>query len=647
MAIHTVAQLKKNRRVRTRQAHAEVVITLWRIYAVLVVCMVIIVLVTLRLVDLQITQHETLSALAHSEIKKHIVLRPERGMITDYHGNVLAMDVERQSLWASPSHIDAKRAPRLALTLASLVDRDVEHVLERLTDDDHDWVLVTRWLQPSVAEQIAALEEPGLYLIYEPRRLYPHTTFAADIIGAVNDEGDGISGVESFYNTMLKGITGTLQAEFDATGSNPIAIAPQHNTPARNGVHLRLTIDPVVQHIAETELKKGIEAFQAESGTVIILEPSTGAIRAMVNWPSFDLNTYGEYSAELYGRNPSISDLYEPGSTFKIITVAAGLQSHSFTADTLVYDPGIINRDDIQIHNWNHLGNGMIDPADMLYHSSNVGAVELNEITGPANFYRTVYAFGFGAPTGVDLGGEERGIVNDHMSPEYNDILLRTNAYGQGIAMTPIQLVRGVAAIANDGVLMKPYVVDERCWDKEHWDATTNTPKPEHTIRKAAFLDGTHTGQSSEQHRFGNDVEQECITTRPTAIGAVVDPGVAWTIRRMLVQSANHYAPIVWKSKTGSNADQWFVPGYEVCAKTGTASIPLAEGGYDPNHVIGSVVGFAPAENARYAILVKIDRPQKDAWGVMTTVPVFYEIVDQLMRYERLQPNPALFSPGQ
>jgi cell division protein FtsI (penicillin-binding protein 3) len=180
--------------------------------------------------------------------------------------------------------------------------------------------------------------------------------------------------------------------------------------------------------------------------------------------------------------------------------------------------------------------------------------------------------------------------------------------------------VQAVAAIANDGAMMKPYIVDQVCHD---------------TQKHQLLTDGSESGQ------------QECVTTQPVLVEQVVEPGVAWTVRRMLARSANHYAPIVWSSRTGSNADQWLVPGYEVCAKTGTASIPLPGGGYDPSHVIGSVLGFAPSEDARYAVLVKIDRPQGDAWGLQSAVPAFYAVVEQLMRYERIPPDPALVSPGQ
>ena len=627
----------------------QVVIPRWRIYALLTVCWFAAFVLGVRLFDLQVIQHADLASRARNEIQRQIVLQPDRGVITDSRGNVLAMDVERQSLWVNPAQIAAEKAPGLALTLATLVNQDMEQVLHTLTRQDVVWVPVSRWLEPSVAQQVMAMDEDGLYLVYEPRRVYPLNEFAAHVVGAVNYNGDGILGVEGFYNASLRGTPGTLHAEFDS-GHNPIAIAPRQNTPPRDGVNLKLTIDPLVQYVAETELREAVQHHDAEGGSIIVLEPSTGAVRGMATWPVFDPNHYPEYPVEVYSRNAAVSGLYEPGSTFKIITAAAGLQSRSFTADTQVHDIGVIDRAGMRIHNWNYAGNGMITVGDMLYYSSNVGAVLLNELIGTETFYGFLEDFGFGAPTGVDLSGEEQGIVHNMSSPTFNEAIFVSNSYGQGIAMTPLQLVRAVAAVANDGVLMKPYVVAERCY------GPTSLPEPEvQQVAQGDQVDGPmdqvedrqaearFATSSGEDQREG----QTCVATPPMTVRQVIEPGVAWTIRRMLVNAANHYAPVVWGPKTGNWADQWLVPGYEVGAKTGTASIPLPGGGYDPRYVIGSVVGFAPAENTRYAVLVKIDRPEGDAWGLDAAIPAFYEVVSQLMRYERLEPDPALVSPGQ
>jgi cell division protein FtsI (penicillin-binding protein 3) len=583
----------------------RVTVPRWRIHVILVVTLLLVARVVLRLGELQIVRHDELSTQARREIDQTHVLMPQRGTITDRAGNVLAMDVDRESLWVIPAQIDQERAPRLALTLSALLNKDSGEILAALTNPDVYWQPVARWLEPEVAAQIVALNEPGLHMEYEPRRVYPQGEFAAPVVGAVNFNGDGISGVEGFYNTALKGITGTLRAEFDGA-KNPIAIAPQQTLPPRDGVDITLTLDPYVQYVIEKELKESVQAHSADGGSIIVFDPQTGAIRGMASWPLFDPNRYYEYPEEVYTNNPAVNSLYEPGSTFKMITAAAGMQVRAFTADTLVNDTGVIFRHNESLSNWNGGANGMLDPGKMLYFSSNVAALQFNELTGPERFYDAVKAFGFGKPTGVEMGGEQAGLVHRPGTPYYNEMLLLTNAYGQGIAVTPLQMVQAAGAIANDGVMMKPYIVERRC-------------------------DG-----------------DSCTTTQPQENGRPIEPGVAWTVRRMLVNSANHYAGVVWGERTGDYyGDQWLVPGYQVAAKTGTSSIPIPGGGYDPSYTIGSVLGFGPAEDARFVVLVKIDRPKDDIWGVGTAIPVFYKVMDQLLRHERIPPDPGLVSPGQ
>jgi cell division protein FtsI (penicillin-binding protein 3) len=574
-----------------------VAISRWRINAVLLVAVLAIVVVTLRLGNLQVVQSQELTQMARGEIKQQIVIPPRRGTIRDSAGNVLALDVDRESLFVVPQQINPRGAQDLAFKLSVLLGQPMPDILAALQDQRRAWVPLKRWLDPETAKQIAkvAEDEPGLRLQYEPRRIYPQGTFAAHTLGAVNLESVGITGIEGFYDDVLKGVTGTLTAEVDPQ-KNPIWIAPQQTTPASNGADLELTLDPLVQHVIETELKAAVDKHHAAGGTVIVLDPKTGAVRGMASYPTFDPNRYNAYPDTMWS-NPAISAAYEPGSTFKIATISAGLQARAFTADTTVNDGGSIDRYGWSLSNWDGNGHGPITPGDVLKYSSNVGALQFNEMTGADRFYKTVAGFGFGQPTGVDLAGEEAGIVNDSKTPDWSPLTLDTNAYGQSIAVTPLQLVRMAAAVGNDGKLMKPYIVQKRC----HADV--------------------------------------CETAQPEQIAQPIEPGVAATVRRMLIVSANHY---VDDDGTGSN---WLMPGYEVCAKTGTASI-AEDGGYN-NDVIGSVLGLAPAEGARYAILVKIDKPQDDIWGVLTALPVYEAIVEQLMRYERIAPDPSKAGPGQ
>lgn len=583
-----------------------VTISRWRINLILLVVVVIAARVFFRLGEIQVAQHAELSAAARSEIDRTKTLQPRRGLISDHMGNALAIDVDRESLYVDTRLVSAEDAPAMALAISGLADRPSAELLELLIDKPR-YHLLARWLTTEAAEAMqAAIDKNGweaFTLTPEPKRIYPQGEYAAQVIGAVNRVGDGISGVEAYFDAELKGITGTLTAEWDA-GDNPIWLNPPETQPAVDGINFQLTIDPLIQHLIEDELKKRVDEQNATGGTVIVMEVKTGAIRGMATYPTYDPNRYNDFDESLYSRSPAVTDVYEPGSTFKMFTAAAGMQTKSFTADTEVNDPGIVARGDTTLRNYDGGGHGPLNPDRMIYYSSNVAALQFAEMTGPEKFYQMARAFGFGQPTGIEIAGESTGIVPDQNAPGWGEIQLSTNGYGQGIAVTPLQMVQMAATIANDGKRMQPYLVEKKC------------------------------------------TRDVCEETTPKLVNQPIDRGVAWTVRRMLVNSANHYANVVWGERTGDYGDAWLVPGFQVGAKTGTASIPDGNGGLEP-YVIGSVLGFAPAEDARYAVLVKIDRPQKDPWGLLSSIPVYQRVVDQLMRYERLAPDMALVSPGQ
>lgn len=588
---------------RTHQSNRPITISRWRLNAILLASMLLVGALSFRLGDVQVARHEWFATRANREINQTLAIQPQRGTIRDSKGNVLALDVDHESLYVIPALVDKDEAPRLAMALSGLLNIPSGEILAKLLDQDHYWLPIKRWLDDETADRIQSLKEPALRMVYEPRRVYPQGTFAAHTIGAVNFAGDGISGIEGYYDKLLRGATGVITAEMDAT-NNPIWIAPQESRPASNGFDLQLTLDPLIQYEIQDALERAIIDNRADSGTIIVMDVQTGAIRGMASYPTFDPNKYNEYPAEMYNLNPAIGQVYEPGSTFKIFTVAAGLESGAFTQQTVVDDGGSIYRYGYSLSNWNGAGNGPINPEQILYYSSNVGALQLAELIGPEAFYDATRRFGYGQPTGVDLAGESPGLVPDPNSPAYSPLQLNTNGYGQGIAVTPLQQVRMMAAIGNDGMLMRPYLVQQRC--------------------------------------RGND----CVPVKPYADGRVVSVDVARAVRAMLVSSANHYAPVVWAAQTGDYGDSWLVPGYRVCAKTGTSSVPNGQGGYE-NWTIGSVLGLVPADQPRYAVLVKIDRAREDIWGVRTAIPVYQKIAERLLRYERLKPDETLAGPGQ
>lgn len=575
----------------------------WRLQVLLIGCFLITTIITVRLVDLQVVRSNDLARKARLEIETPTLLAPRRGQISDASGTVLAMDVERQSLFAVPPQVPAARKAEIAVLIAGLTDQPADQILSALRSD-RQWVRLARWLEPEVAAQVAELELPGLWLVYEPMRFYPQGISAAQVVGALNLNGEGVSGIEAYYDQLLRGIEGRIEGEFDPD-RNPIATSLARTLPPQNGADVQLTIDPFIQQVAERELQQAIDEQDADGGTIIVLDPRSGAILAMANWPFFDPNRWQEYPPEVYGRNPAIGTIYEPGSTFKMVTAAAALSSGVVTTTTTVNDPGWVVRYGQVLRNFDAAPHGPLTLAGMIYYSSNVAALQFNELVGPETFYRVLTRFGFGQPTGVDLAGEESGIVNFYGSAGYNPLTLLTNAYGQGISVTPLQLVQAAGAIANDGVMMRPYVVQQICRNNE------------------------------------------CVRTAPQVVARPVTSEVARAVREMMVESANHYAPVIWGPRTGNWSDQWLVPGYRVGAKTGTASIPLPGGGYDPVYTIGSVLGIVPVDEPQFVVLVKIDRPKKDTLGVLTAIPVYYNVVEQLLRYAHIPPDRSLVSPGQ
>lgn len=582
---------------RSTEPPRSIVLHPWRLGAAFVIALALLGRITVQLADVQLLDRAGYAKRASAEINRTIPIVASRGAIRDRSGNLLAVDVERESLYVAPKEVPASEAARLAVTLGAILDIPTEQVLAKLIDTSRDWAPIARYLKPAVAEKIRILDESSLHLVYEPHRFYPQGKFAPHIIGATNFNGIGIAGVESSFDTFLRGTNGVITAEVDIN-TNPIWARPYERQAPVDGNELTLTIDSYIQHMVEQELGQAIDQHGASGGTAIVMDVKTGAILAMASYPWFDPNDYADADPNTYNNNPAIGSVYEPGSTFKIVTVAAGLQANAFDEKTEVNDTGVVKRYDYTLANYDFNGHGIMRPEDVLYYSSNIGALLYAEMMGESVFFRTVDAFGFGKLTGIELPGETAGIYWRPGTSGYTPINLDTNSFGQGIAVTPIQVVRMAATVANNGVMMRPYVVKSKC---------------EKNI---------------------------CTETQPREQGRPIDAGVAYRVRQMLMKSANHY---VNAEKPDTN---WLVPGFRVGAKTGTSSIPDGYGGYT-NQTIGSVVGMAPLEVPRYAVLVKIDRPQDDIWGVRTALPVYRRIVVELMRYDRIAPDNSLVGEQQ
>lgn len=570
----------------------------WRLFVTFGLAVLFLGRIILQLADVQLLDRKGYSERATGEVHQSIPIVASRGTIIDRFGNILAVDVERRSLYVVPSDIDPGEAASLAIQLSEIIKKPSEKILAQLIDTNRAWVPVARWLPDDQADKIEALNLSSLYLVYESHRFYPQGRFAPHVIGATNLNGMGIAGVEASFDDVLRGTNGVITAEVDIHQS-PIWSRPYQRVEPVNGSQVQLTIDPYIQHIAEDQLGRAIDLHGASGGSVIVMDVRTGAIRAMASFPDFDPNDYADVEPEVYNSNPAVGQVYEPGSTFKILTVAAGLEAKAFDENTQVQDDGTIRRFDYNLSNYDFKGHGIMTPGGVLYYSSNIGALLFAEKMGEQKFYKAIDDFGFGKLTGIELPGETAGIYWKPGTANYTPINLDTNSYGQGIAVTPLQIVRMAAAVANNGVMMQPYIVQKRC-----------------------NRDGT------------------CVETQPVMQSQPISAPVALQVRGMLMRSANHYV------NASQPDDLWLVPGYRVGAKTGTSSIPDGYGGYT-GQTIGSVVGMAPLEAPHYAVLVKIDRPLDDIWGVATALPVYRRIVAELMRYDRISPNHNLVGPGQ
>lgn len=540
--------------------------------------------VSYRVVSFAVLQGPVLAQRAEAFRYREDIVPAHRGDILDARGRVLATDIPADRVSAIVRQVEDPH--RTAQLLAPLIGRSAEDIEAALTQPGREWVVLQRQLDPEVSAQIRALKLPGIVLDPEPKRAYPMGDFASQVLGFVNWEYRGAYGLEAAYDSVVGGIPGQLVGERDLAG-NVIALGQSSWNPPKDGATLVLTIDSAVQYIAELVLDRTIEEQRAAGGTIIVMDVRTGAILAMANRPSFDPNRFTAVSDPALFVNPSVSATYEPGSTFKMITMALGLDAGVVTPQTVV-NGGVYRElpDGTRIYNALLQEFGPETMTEVLIHSSNVGAMEVVDRLGPERFYDGVERFGFGQPTGVDLPSEVEGIVNRPGTAGWSLTTFYTNAFGQGIAVTPLQLVTAVSAIANGGVLMRPYIV------QEIWDG------------------------------------QRIQVTQPTAVRRVIREETARTLSEMLAEVMDSYST------------SFRIPGYRIAAKTGTAEIPGPHG-YERGEgaTIASVIGYGPVENPRFCVLVKIDRPKESPWGERAAGPAFAEVFRQLLLLYGISPS--------
>ncbi len=531
--------------------------------------------VLFRLVTLQVLQAAELSAQADRQHQKTVSLEGARGTIVDRHGKILAMNVEVQSVFGIPNTVDSplKTARQLSPILHVRTDE-----LERKLRQDRRFVWLARKLDPEQGRRLDRLSLDGIGVVMEGRRFYPKGPLLAHVLGFSGMDGEGLEGVEHRYEPYLHGEKRMMVLQRDALGHTVFPKGMMERSPTP-GHSLTLTIDEVIQYIVERELENAVGRARAKSGTMIVLDPKTGAVLAMAVSPRFDPNAVSALNPDRW-RNRALTDAYEPGSTMKAMMAAAAIEERVVRPNTMVFgEHGRMTVANTVIHDHERLG--WISFAQVIQKSSNIGAAKTGMALGEHRLYRYLQAFGFGQRTEIDLPGEGVGLVRD--PKDWGRRSVASISIGQEIGVTPLQMVSAVAAIANDGMLMKPYVVSE-IRDADN-----------HILRQVP----------------------------PQTKRRVISPETARSVTKILEG--------VVTDGTGTNAA---IPGFRVAGKTGTAQkIDPRTGAYSASRFVASFTGYVPADNPQLAMIVVIDEPLGDTQGGAVAAPVFSRVGEQVLSY--------------
>ncbi|MFH0906814.1 MAG: penicillin-binding protein 2 [bacterium] len=565
----------------------------WRIYLLLVLVCLMGSGILARLFSLQILQHDSYSIAAQNQQSIYQELLPKRGEIFLQDLNdkekyyPLAINKEFKEVYIVPYNISDEEKDGLSDKLSSMLDLSKDVILERMNKKNDPYEPLMHKVGQDIFEKINELVSDGIGFSKEIWRYYPNNSLASHLVGFVGIDKErkiGQYGLESYYEKELKGKAGFFAGEKDTAGFS-IPSVGQEKELAQDGANLILTIDQNVQFQAEKELGLAVEKWQALGGTIIIMDPKSGAIRAMANLPNFDPNNYSDVEDIDVFLNPSIQKVYEPGSVFKAFTMAAGLDSNKITPQDVYQDKGSININGSVIRNVDEKAYGEQTMTEILEKSLNTGAVFIQQKIGLDVFQDYVERFNFHKTTGIDLVGEVRGNISNLFTGI--DIDLATISFGQGITVTPIGLITGFAAIANKGKLMRPFIVE-----------------------KIIYPDG-----------------QEQII-EPEVIKQVISSETAKELSRMLTS--------VVDNGFGKPAK---VLGYSIAGKTGTAQVPDSEKGGYSEETIHSFIGFAPSFDPEFVILIKLDEPQGIRFASDSISPIFKRLAEYMFSYLEIPPQ--------
>ncbi len=564
------------------------------------------VLVVARLFYWQILQSDDLVARAQDQRLDTSTVQATRGNILFSDGSVLAGTAPTYLVYANPKVLTQKDLT--AQTLAGIfwvsephLDnpdqqtkdsqiKDIDNMLINDFSKDLYWVNLWPSVNYTTMQQIQSLNFPGIGFQQQYSRFYPEGSSSAHLLGFVSSDSygnpTGYFGLEGYYNGELRGRDGILTQEKDAQGL-PILIGTYFDRQPENGKTLVLNIDRTVQHIVEQDLLSGMQKYGAQGASAIVMDPKTGAILAMASYPNYDPGDVLDYAKGFF-TNGAIASSYEPGSTFKPLIMAAAMNEHLITPDTQCDAcSGPVSIGGYEIHTWNNQYFPNTTMTDVIIHSDNTGMVFVSSKLGLDKEYQYIQNFGFGSVTGIDLQDESSPALRP--KNDWHAIDVATAAFGQGIAITPLQLIRAIASIANGGYLMEPHVV--------------------HEIKDS-----------------GGD-----FIVAPKVVGHPISTDVAKQVTDIMIQEVDKGEAQWYKTHAG-------VGNFLIAGKTGTAQIPVA-GHYDPTKTIASFVGFAPADNPKFILLVKYDQPTSSIYGADTAAPTFFDISKQLFTYYGIVPT--------
>ncbi len=544
----------------------------------LVFCAVIV-----RLFQWQIVEGESLAQEASNQYYFKLTLPATRGSIITSDEAYLSTNKTAFLVYAEPQKIYEKHD--FSQKLAPLLNLDAQSLESQLQNDYLVWYLLKHKVDGSIVNQLKELKLEGMGFEKENKRFYPEGSMSAHILGFVgsdaNGNDQGYFGLEGKYNLALKGKSGQIVQEKDAVGL-PILLGETKRYLAEDGQTLVLHMDRTVQYILETKLKEGIQKYGAKSGMVGVLDSRSGGILGFASFPNYDPQKFGDYDKSLYA-NPLISYTYEPGSTFKTLVMAAALNERFVDQNTIFNENGPVSIGEYLIRTWNNEYHGEMTATQILEKSSNPGMVFIGKKLGKDKLISYIKKYGFYEKSGIDLEGEV--LPQTRVEKDWYEIDLATVTFGQGIAVTPIQMLRAVGSLANNGNLLVPHVVKKII-----------------------------------------DPSGKKIEIPPKISASVIRPATANTITQMMISAVNN------------GEAKWAKPkGYRIAGKTGTAQIPVS-GHYDADKTIASFVGYAPADNPKFVMLVLLNEPTTSPWGSETAAPLFMNIAKELFVYYAIAP---------